>query len=273
MVFVCYNSHMNSNPWSMQRKVVYLSIVLSVLFVGLVVPLVFFLKQDPTCFDGKKNGDEVDVDCGGTCELLCSFDRLQPIIVWSRAFPVVSGVYSAVAYIQNPNLGTEALGTYTFRLYDAQGALIATRQNTTFIPKNKAIAVFEPNVSVVSGSTTTVPARVTFEFTGETLWRKNLAPSPEIAVSKNILTQADTSPRVDADVTNKTSERLQRVEVVAIVYNDQGNAIGASRTFVDELLPGETKHVVFTWAEPLIALGSTPPSVVEVIPRVVPRSW
>lgn len=271
------------NSWSTQRKIIYLSIVLSVLFVFLVVPLVLVLKQNPTCFDGKKNGDEADVDCGGSCQLLCSTDRLLPIVQWSRIFSVSTGVYSAVAYVQNPNLNTEALAKYRFKLYDSTGALVATRENTTFIPKNRAIAVFEPNIVTPEG---VLPARVTFEFVGDLLWRKNSAVSgsngttgsvgvtgSEISVSQNILSNESVAPRVDVTIMNKTTNDLENIEVVAVVYNNLGNAIGSSRTFVDRLDHGQSKNVVFTWPTPFVTGVEASASVVEIIPRIIPKSW
>ena len=59
--------------WASNRRLAYISVVLFgvlavVLFVGLVV-----FYEAPTCFDGKRNGTEEGVDCGGSCDLICSF--------------------------------------------------------------------------------------------------------------------------------------------------------------------------------------------------------
>ena len=293
------------NPWSVRRKIVYIVIAFAVLSILVVIPLFYFLYQAPTCFDGKKNGNETGVDCGGQCQLLCSFEGLDPIILWSRAFKVTGnpsgeGVYSAVAYIQNPNINSEALARYVFKFYDANNLLIGEKENATIIPKNKVLAVFEPNIDTQFK----IPARVTFEFTQKPIWRKDLRTSPELVVTQKILSGETSSPRIDATVENKSTESAERIEIVAIVYDDNGNAVAASRTFVDKLDKDQSARAVFTWPLPFPATQkicpdsaitgtagilatntpinlatSTPrfcsssPSVVEIIPRVIPARW
>ena len=63
-----------------------------------------FFHKTPTCFDGVKNQNEKGLDCGGVCTRICSGDISTPIVMWQRVFQVTPGVYSAVAYIQNPNV-------------------------------------------------------------------------------------------------------------------------------------------------------------------------
>lgn len=316
---LCYTYSMNS--WSAERKTIYLGLAFLVIVIFIAVPAFLIFYKTPTCFDGKKNGNETGIDCGGSCQILCSFEGLDPIVLWSRAFRVAGipsggGVYSAVAYIQNPNINSDALAAYVFKLYDASNVLIGTRENATIIPKNKVLAIFEPNIDAQSK----IPARVTFEFTQKLVWRKNLQISPELVVTQKILSGETNSPRIDATVENKSTESVERIEVVAIVYDDNGNAVAASRTFVDKLDKDQSARVAFTWPLPFpatqkicpdsaitgatgilatntpmnfatdtltnFATGtpinfatSTPrfcsssPSVVEIIPRVIPARW
>lgn len=233
-------------PWSTKRKAIYVAGALAVLVVVVLVPLFFFLYQKPTCFDGAQNGDETGRDCGGSCQILCSFEAIDPIVVWSRAFKVNEGLYSATAYIENPNINSEAVTRYEFKLFDQSNKLVATRANTAFLPKNKVFAIFEPNINVG----TSTPRRVTFEFTEQPAWYRNLAPSPNIVVTRKVLSGHETRPRLDATIENMSSVPLSRIEVAAIVYDDRENAIATSRTFVDRLEVGVAADVVFTWPTP-----------------------
>jgi hypothetical protein len=260
------------NPWSLERKIIYLSIALVVLFVAIAIPLFHFFKQNPTCFDGKENGDETGIDCGGSCQLLCSSDRLEPVVLWSRQFNVTESIYSVVAYVQNPNVSTDALARYSFKLFDTDNIVVAERQGVTVVPKNKIFAVFEPNFDTQGK----VPVRVVFEFDGTFNWRKNLAPEPGIIVTQKSFTEQTLvgagvvgGPRVVAEVENSTTEDLEQIELVAIVYNSAGNAVGASRTFIDRISAGQSTQVTFTWPKPF----PEPGSVVEVIPRIIPSQW
>lgn len=234
------------SSWSTKRKVTYLSIFFGVIFLVVIVPIFFAFYRQPTCFDGKKNGDEKDVDCGGSCQLLCSADSLAPNIIWSRAFKVKEGVYSAVAYIENRNISSEAVGSYTFKFYDKDNVQIGSRDGITFIPKNKVFAIFEPDIKMSEKE----PYRVSFDFTNNLIWRKNLNQVPEISVTNKSLMGEETRPRVDATIENLSPSTVPRIEAVAIVYDSEENAIAASRTFVENLGRDQTAGVTFTWPAP-----------------------
>jgi len=256
--YICYTSYMNM--WSTRRKIIYISGALAVVLVVATIPTLFFLYKAPNCFDGKRNGGETGIDCGGACQLLCSADTVEPTILWSRAFKVTDTVYSALAYIENPNINSEAQASYVFKLYDGNNALIGTRQNTTMIPKNKVLAIFEPNIST-QGRT---PVRVTFEFMDALVWTRNEAVSPSLSVVQKVLTGESDKPRIDAVIKNNSLASVGIIEVVAVVYDTNQNAIAASRTFVDRLEKDASANVTFTWPLPFIN-----PSVIEIIPRVV----
>jgi len=232
--------------WSTRRKAIYFGIVSAIFLVVIAVPLFFFLYQEPTCSDGHKNGDEAGVDCGGSCSILCNFEAIDPIVVWNRAFKVVPGIYSAVAYIENPNINSEANVGYEFKLYDEKNVLIATRANTAFIPKNKVFAIFEPNIS----TGTQIPRRVDFQFTQKPVWSRSIPESSDVLVTSKVLSDQDTKPRIEARIENRSSSPQSYIEVLAIVYDDKENAIGASRTFVDNLSSGQSQNVTFTWPVP-----------------------
>src|SRR3989344_3830217 len=87
--------------WALKRQIFYTS-VLCVFFLifGFLVGYPY-LNKPPTCNDGKQNGDESGVDCGGLCLRACIGEVDIISILWSRAFQVVPGRYNAVAYIEN----------------------------------------------------------------------------------------------------------------------------------------------------------------------------
>lgn len=235
------------SSWSAKRKIIYLSAISAFLFVVIGVPSFFIIYQKPTCFDFKKNGDELGVDCGGSCQLLCSFEATEPDILWSRSFKVVPGVYSAVAYIQNYNISSESVNvSYIFKLYNNKNNLITTREGVAYIPKNKIFAVFEPNIKVDQK----IPTRTTFEFTETPVWTKNTDAVPDFAINQKSLTGEDKTPRVDAIIENHSLIPFSNIEAIAIVYDGKDNAIGASRTYIDTLAKDQATDIVFTWPNP-----------------------
>src|ERR1700733_13324903 len=108
------------NSWSAKRKFFFGGIfVLIVVLIALGVSYQFFYRP-PSCTDGKQDGDETGVDCGGSCVLQCASDSLTPVVLWAKIFPVSGNLYTAVAYIENPNINSSnPEANYQFQIYDA----------------------------------------------------------------------------------------------------------------------------------------------------------
>jgi len=256
------------NSWATQRKLQYLGIIALFFLVFVGGPFYYFVYQKPTCSDGRKNGSELGIDCGGSCRLLCSQDVSEPVSRWDpRLFKVSEGSYSVLAYFENPNVTGEVLkAPYRFQLYDADGTLITERKGNAFIPKASTFAVFEGNIDAGKR----IPTRATFEFTEKLVWTRNLETPPDIQISNRSLMKDDSNPRVYATISNKSLGDVPNIELIAVVYDGAGNAIGSSRTFLEDLGKGESKNVVFTWPYPFITktdICETPVDVALVLDR------
>ena len=59
-------------------------------------------------------------------------------------------------------------------------------------------------------------------------------------------------PLLSATIKNDSLFIIPDVGVVAILYNEKGNAVSASRTYLDELQGEESKNISFTWPEPIL---------------------
>ena len=225
----------------------YVTAVCSILFLSTLIPFLIIYNDPPTCFDGKKNASERGIDCGGTCVILCTPDLIEPIVLWERVFRVLPGAYNAVAYIENPNISAHvARAHYIFKLYDAENTLITEKSGATFIPPKKTFGIFEGGIDVGER----IPTRVTFEFTNVLVWEKDQGEDPEVSVDNALLSKTDTKPRIDARLTNTSLRPVSNIEAVAIIFDSEGIAIGASRTFIDYLEKNEVTNIVFTWPEP-----------------------
>lgn len=247
--------------WAQKRKSFYFFIFVLFLGGGVILPAYFLLYRPPTCFDGKQNGGERGIDCGGKCVKLCPSQYLEPNIIWARAIKVKQNIYSALAYIENPNIdaGADSI-SYIFRIKDKEGILIYERKGKTSIPPNKFFAVFEDGISTGEK----IPAEVFFEFTSNALWRKQDNKESGISVSRKEISNEEKSPRIDATLENKTLQHIFNVEVVAIVYDMDDNALGFSRTFIDRFDKEGTQNITFTWPRPFDGIVAR----IEIIPRV-----
>lgn len=249
--------------WATKKKALYFTVfVLFVVFV-LALPSFVVLYKSPTCSDGKQNGGEQGIDCGGQCQRLCASDNLDPLIVWTRSFQVGGSVYAAVAQVENPNLTSSIVSAnYIFRLYDAANTLIVEQKGTTFIPPKKIFYVFEGGL--LTGNRKV--ARTTFEFDSPLTWQTNKTKEPDLVISNQTLTGVDTKPHLEASVKNPGLFAVSNIEVVAVIYNAEGNSMAASRTLIDSLNPGAETQIIFTWREPFEA----PPVKIDLVARVYP---
>ena len=80
--------------------------IIGLLLIFLVVlPLVYFaftkIKPMPNCFDRRKNGNEVGIDCGGACVLQCPYTKKDVVVIFARAQKVADGLYNAIALVEN----------------------------------------------------------------------------------------------------------------------------------------------------------------------------
>jgi hypothetical protein len=237
--------------------------------VGVVVMVAFILfiprlQREPTCFDGKQNGSETGVDCGGQCPLYCVGEALPLVVSWSRALEVVPGRYNLVALVENQNTQASVYKIdYEFRLYDEDNLFITSRTGETFVNPNTKFAVFEPAVSTGNRDA----LRATFEFTSTPQWIR----VPDDQVRKYSLSatigQTEIEPgqsTISATVSNNSFFDLENVEVHAIVYDQQDNAIASSRTVLDRLPKRGSEDVVFTWPYRLPADRGR----VDILPQV-----
>jgi len=245
--------------WAFQRKFYYAIGAFLFVLIVLSVPLYRIIFVTPSCSDGKQNGDERGTDCGGSCALMCQADVRKPIVHWSRMFKVTSGVYDALAYVENPNIGArtdEAI--YRFKVYDVDNILILERVGKTRMEAGEAFAVFLGGVKTGERE----PRRVFFEFEPDTLFTKGLQTEAAIVAVSPTLESPDEIPRLTATLKNRTALPVSDIDVVAILYAGE-NAVVASATHVDGIKGNGEEKVLFTWSQ----------SIPEVITRIeiIPR--
>ncbi len=233
--------------WSDRRKYIYLT-VFGVIGIGILCWAYFaFIYHPPTCFDGRKNGDEMGVDCGGACSLLCVNQTRQPSVAWARSFLTVpatsTNIYTAAAYIQNTNLSAGARNvSYSFQLFDAKNQLIIERNGVTELPPVSIIPVIETNIPT---GTRTI-ARTLFAFSALPVWNA-VAPDslPPIDVTRQALS-ADGS-RLTLTLENNTVKDISNVTVAGVLFDGSGVALAASKSLIPSLPRKSSQNVTFTW--------------------------
>lgn len=251
--------------WASQRQFTYLTGALLVVAGLLFVILYPKLHKAPTCTDGKQNGQETGVDCGGGCNLYCKDEVSKPLVLWSRAFPVTGSVYNLLAYVENQNKAASVPDVnYEFRVYDEGGKLIGRREGHTFIPPNQHFAVFEARFD----AGTSIPKNTTFEFVGNMNWLKKDPVVQRLPIKIDRVTIGDNTdtPTLTARINNESIYDLPEFDVITILYDENKNAIAVSKTHKDYLKAGTTLPLLFTWPKAF----SSVPVVKEIIHQVNP---
>lgn len=232
------------SSWSQRRKSVYAVIVIIIVIGAIVVPGFLLFYHPPTCTDGVMNGTEQGVDCGGSCQRLCQNSFLTPSFAWTRFEKVAPRLYNLAAYIVNPNIDGEAFNVpYHIVLYDAKGSLIIDTPGVVTLPAHRNTIAFQGAVDI--GNRT--PAKALFEFTAPPDWHKKKDGLAAIAIGDKKYIDDELGSSLTVTLKNTSVYRLVNIAVYAVLYDKDGNALGFSKTIVDEIPAQGTALAPFTW--------------------------
>ena len=143
--------------------------IIIAVFVAIFLLFIFLAyawsRPEPTCSDGIKNQNETGVDCGGVCPDRCEKITAENLVSQESGF-VESGAvnkYDLYGRVSNPNniFGSNSF-QYEFRLKDAEGSVLATKQGIGYILPGESKYIVENNIE-----TDKVPSSVEFNITGQ----------------------------------------------------------------------------------------------------------
>ncbi|MES2315108.1 MAG: hypothetical protein V4524_04210 [Patescibacteria group bacterium] len=232
------------SSWSQRRKSIYSSVVL-LLLVGFVgVPAFLFFYKAPTCSDGMKNGNELGVDCGGSCQRLCASAFFVPSVAWTRLQNVAPGLYNIATYIINPNVRAGAAAVpYHVIVYDDKGIQITEYTGTVTLPPGRNSLAFKGAVNMDQS----VPAKALFEFTKAPDWKVQNDPLVAVTIGNKHYSEDATGASLSVPINNTGINEIGTTDVYAVLYDKDGNALGFSKTILDSI-PGFGSTVApFTW--------------------------
>ncbi len=254
------------STWSSRRKLAYSSTIIVVLIIVVIIPAFYFLYTPPTCTDGKQNGKETGVDCGGKCILLCQSSFLPPRIGWGGAKieKVADGLYNVAALIINPNVDGSAINApYKISLYDEKGMPITEKRGFITLYAHRNSLAFEPAIKTDQS----IPVKAIFEFTQPPVWFKSTDRLGGLVVVDKKYSEDSNSSSLEVTLENRTLYPYKDVIVSVILSNINGDAIGFSRTIIDNIPEKSGREVApFTWS-----FGrNNEVTSIEVLPLIAP---
>lgn len=230
--------------WGTRKRNFIILIFSSIVILSLSIIAFLFLYEEPTCFDKKQNGNETGVDCGGTCDLLCSNATLDPIIHWVRYFKIADNLYSVIAYVENQNTDASVKDApYVFKLYDSRGVVLVEKTGKVNLNPRQIIPIALTGLS--TGELEAV--RVSFDFTKKFIWQKEENKTPVLVIKDEQIVPDKEVQKITAEVFNSSLEDLKNVTFVVIVYDKNNNAIASSSTLIEEIRASQTVNLLFTW--------------------------
>jgi len=232
--------------WATKRKLTYTSgiIVAAIVIIGIPAFLIFY--KAPTCSDGIQNQGEQGIDCGGPCRTLCQTDFLPPVVEWASSEEVTPSHYNLAAYIQNPNIDGGAVNVpYQFSVFDSQGVLITKVNGYVDIPPNRNTLAFMGNIDMEQR----IPASggVQFSFVTPPIWAKAQDTLGNIVISNKQYNEDSSGASLQATISNTGLTPYNNVTVFSILSDANGNEIGFSKTFINQIAGGASAVAPYTW--------------------------
>ncbi|MDD5165457.1 MAG: hypothetical protein PHG25_02885 [Candidatus Pacebacteria bacterium] len=232
------------SSWSQRRKSLYSSIILIFLIGAVGIPTFLFFYKAPTCSDGIQNGGEQGVDCGGGCQKLCANAFFVPSVAWTRLQNVAPGLYNVATYIINPNPNASAHAVpYHVIVYDDQGVQITEYTGVVNMPPHRNVLAFKGAVDMGKR----IPAKASFEFTKTPEWKIQVDPLAAVTVGAKKYAEDGSGASLSVPINNTSVNQIGTTDVYAVLYDQDGNALGFSKTILDSIPAYGSTLAPFTW--------------------------
>lgn len=209
--------------------------------VGFVFYKVVIIPSAFSCFDGKMNGTESGVDCGGDCNS-CASKAEESLRVSEK--PEVFGTESGRAFIlfevTNPNSYFHASRmNYSIDVYGVSGYVIET------VSGNDAVLASERRLVYVDGIKTLLKNIDKIKINlGEISWQATKEVIlPEISVLQNIETIIENgAPKVTGFIKNQSSLSAKETGIIAILKDSLGEKVFPGQTLISNIAPFEERQ-------------------------------
>jgi hypothetical protein len=159
--------------------------------------------------------------------------------------PIGDGIYSAYAYVVNPNLELSAKeARYTFNFFDESGKKVATDQGIFYMLPNGKKYLVAPRVQ---SSQRLSKAALTFS---DVNWQKKTSiPVAKITTNQPSLFDQFDPPALTAQGTiiNSSAFLLSEVRIVFLLYDQDKKLITVSQRVESSLQPGERRAYNQLW--------------------------
>jgi hypothetical protein len=231
-----------------EKKRIVIASVYAVVFMVLVVLVVSKMLPDPTCFDGIKNQNEADTDCGGVCAKKCDIKLDDSIVVNETGWAEngLANKYDVYSSITNPNkeFGSNVFN-YTFSLLDSGENVIAAKEGQSFILPGEKKYLIEIGIESKAS-----PQKVKLEIKNMKWQEFPAFERPELRIvnkNYNEISNASGSSEVVGVLRNDSSFDFNEIKIKAVLKNAGGKVIALNSTKMNTVQTGENREFRFFW--------------------------
>ena len=203
-----------------------------------------FIKEKPTCFDGKKNGLEEGVDCGGNCTKICPFKAKRINRNWTRAFEVKDGVFNIASSIENPNFNYSFDLDFTIKYFNDDGIKAGEKKGTVRLKPLEQRIIFIPGIMLKGQEIKKVflVDNKIYHLKKESQEKKKI-----MVISKELMREENELTRLKLVLENTDFIPKHNLEIIVVLFSEDGNVIDINRTFTEYIDKDSRKDIYMTW--------------------------
>jgi len=222
------------NP-RLARQLVYGGIFFTIIFFLVIGIYIRSFKPAPSCFDGKLNQKEEEIDCGGPC-VPCAIRHLNRITASAELAPVNDST-NVVIQFANPNIFYGASQfTYTLTLYGLdENKLVSVTHKSFIYPGQFNKTIIETNLPVSSGDVGFAPEVVISN--PEWISAQEFS-RPQTVVRQKSFVLSNSGDKIEASgiVVNRNPFIISQVDIEAVARRE-GRIVGVSKTLIQNIDP------------------------------------
>lgn len=226
-----------------KRQLAIIAAVSAAIFIPVAI-LAYIYAPRPTCFDNRKNQGEEEVDCGAIC-IPCALKHPEELsVLWVRFVKIRENTYDVVAEIRNPNLKLGAIQfEYEFQLLDTAGVQVARKTGRSFIFPGETAHLIETSMQ-----TQRTLERATIALRGASWVFTDVIPQDVVVGEKRLdFIPAKDETTLTATLINRSLFDFGQVFLSALIFDERGNILAASKVTEKNLRSGETRPIFFSW--------------------------
>ncbi len=248
--------------------------IIAAIPIGIIILiiLIFVVINRPkaTCFDGKQNGNETGVDCGGSC-VVCAVKNAKNLEVITQPLALDVGInfIAVAAKIRNSNAGYGVKFNYQINFLDSFGQIKNTVKDKSFIYPSSTKFLVIPKLEMKKTDFSRMELifdKDSFEWFASDKTSKDLFGIYDVRAQFLEDAKNPGYMKVTGKINNKMSNSFSLVDLTIFVYSKTGELLNAVETELNNLLGNSTQQLEYTWMTSFPNIRQSNLNKIEIYP-------